>query len=68
VLSAQVDFMYQCPDFYMPGDEYGLAWDDPGIGIEWPEMDYVLSDKDRHFKSLRDSDEHLPCYTGTRLA
>ena len=25
-------------DFYHPGDEGGLAWNDPAIGVEWPEL------------------------------
>jgi dTDP-4-dehydrorhamnose 3,5-epimerase len=34
VLSDTVDFFYKCSDFYTPGDEYGIRWDDPDIGIE----------------------------------
>ena len=29
---------YKVTDFYHPGDEGGLAWNDPDIGIEWPEL------------------------------
>ena len=29
---------YKCTDFYHPGDEGGLAWNDPEIGIEWPKL------------------------------
>ena len=32
------EFCYKCTDFYHPGDEGGLAWNDPEIGIEWPEL------------------------------
>ncbi len=38
VLSDEAEFCYKCTDFYHPGDEGGLAWNDPGIGIEWPEL------------------------------
>lgn len=38
VLSDEAEFCYKCTDFYHPGDEGGLAWNDPGIGIEWPEI------------------------------
>lgn len=62
VLSKQADFLYKCTDLYAPGDEYGIAWDDPGIGIEWPELDYVLSGKDLHNPGLRDSEAQLPAY------
>ncbi len=38
VLSDLAEFCYKCTDFYHPGDEGGLAWNDPTIGIEWPEL------------------------------
>jgi len=30
------EFCYKCIDFYHPGDEGDLAWNDPEIDIEWP--------------------------------
>ena len=38
VLSETAEFCYKCTDFYHPGDEGGLAWNDPAIGIEWPDL------------------------------
>lgn len=38
VLSNVAEFCYKCTDFYHPGDEGGLAWNDPEIGIVWPEL------------------------------
>lgn len=38
VLSDIAEFCYKVTDFYRPGDEGGLAWNDPEIGIEWPEL------------------------------
>ena len=38
VLSDLAEFCYKCTDFYHPGDEGGLAWNDPQIGIEWPQV------------------------------
>lgn len=38
VLSDTAEFCYKCTDFYRPGDEGGLAWNDPAIGIQWPEV------------------------------
>lgn len=35
VLSDIAEFCYKCTDFYHPGDEGGLAWNDPDIGIDW---------------------------------
>ena len=38
VLSDVAEFCYKVTDFYHPGDESGLAWNDPEIGIQWPEL------------------------------
>lgn len=38
VLSDIAEFCYKCTDFYHPGDEGGLAWNDPEIGIRWPQL------------------------------
>ena len=38
VLTDTAEFCYKCDDFYHANDEGGLAWNDPEIGIEWPEV------------------------------
>ena len=38
VLSDFAEFCYKCTDFYRPDDEGGLAWNDPKIGITWPQL------------------------------
>lgn len=38
VLSDYAEFCYKVTDFYHPGDEGGIAWNSPEIGIEWPEV------------------------------
>ena len=38
VLSDVAKFCYKVTDFYHPGDEGGLSWNDPEIGIEWPHV------------------------------
>lgn len=50
VLSDEAVFAYKCTDFYHPGDEGGLRWNDPEIGVEWPvtgDMEILLSEKDK---------------------
>ena len=56
VLSEEAEFCYKCDDVYRPGDEGGIMWDDPEVGIEWPALEgddafdpskLVLSDKDK---------------------
>lgn len=39
VLSDVAKFCYKVTDFYHPGDEGGLAWNDPEIGIHWPKLE-----------------------------
>lgn len=38
VLSDTAEFCYKCDDFYHANDEGGIAWNDPAIGIQWPEL------------------------------
>ena len=38
VLTDTAEFCYKCDDFYHANDEGGLAWNDPAIGIQWPEL------------------------------
>ncbi len=46
VLSDTAVVCYKCTDIYRPGDEGGVRWDDPSLGIAWPIDDPVLSEKD----------------------
>lgn len=58
VLSEEAEFAYKCTDFYHPGDEGGLLWSDPDIGIEWPAadgMELIISDKDKKWGGLKES-------------
>lgn len=58
VLSEEAEFCYKCTDFYHPGDEGGLAWNDPEIGVGWPleeGVDLIISEKDQKWKGLKDT-------------
>ena len=58
VLSDEAEFCYKCTDFYHPGDEGGLAWNDSEIGVEWPleeGVDLIISEKDQKWKGLKDT-------------
>lgn len=52
VLSEQADVLYKCTDYYDPGGESGLIWNDPEVGIEWPLAEARLSEKDRALPTL----------------
>ncbi|WP_455209240.1 dTDP-4-dehydrorhamnose 3,5-epimerase [Kaarinaea lacus] len=66
VLSDMVDFVYKCTDYYHPEDEKGVLWNDPAIGVEWQIDQPLLSEKDRHNKTLAElqADNELPLYEG----
>lgn len=40
---------YQVSEFYTPGAEQGIRWNDPTFGIEWPAEVTVMSDKDKNW-------------------
>lgn len=46
VLSDSAEFLYKTTNFYNPGSDKGVAWNDPDIGISWPINNPLLSDKD----------------------
>ena len=61
VLSETAEFCYKCDDIYHPGDEGGIMWNDPELGIEWPAflgektldpVKVILSDKDKIHPAL----------------
>jgi dTDP-4-dehydrorhamnose 3,5-epimerase len=57
VLSDEADFVYKCTDYYTPGDEYAIRWDDPDLAIDWP-LDSItlnLSEKDTRAPFLKDA-------------
>ncbi|HCM4285077.1 dTDP-4-dehydrorhamnose 3,5-epimerase [Klebsiella quasipneumoniae] len=54
VLSDIADFEYKCTDYYNPGFEGCLIWNDPDVGIKWPELTPLLSEKDQCGKRLKE--------------
>jgi dTDP-4-dehydrorhamnose 3,5-epimerase len=60
VLSPVAEVEYKCTDFYDPGGEVGVAWNDPAIAIAWPVKDPFLSDRDRANPTLALQMDQLP--------
>jgi dTDP-4-dehydrorhamnose 3,5-epimerase len=65
VLSETADVEYSCTDYYDPGGEAGLPWNDPTIGIAWPIVDPLLSAKDNGYQPLATHDHDLPMLDAT---
>ena len=66
VLSETAEFCYKVTDFWHPGDEGGLRWNDPDIGIKWPGVymdterfsdgkELNINDRDRSFPGLKEA-------------
>jgi dTDP-4-dehydrorhamnose 3,5-epimerase len=60
VLSEVADVCYRLDAYYDPGAERGIAWDDPDLGIAWPEGEPTLSPRDRANPRLREIADQLP--------
>jgi dTDP-4-dehydrorhamnose 3,5-epimerase len=66
VTSAMAIVLYKCTDYYNPGDEYGILWNDPNLGIDWPVAEASLSDKDETYPPLQEvPPAHLPKITAS---
>ncbi len=48
VLSESADFLYKTTDYYSPEHERAIAWNDPALGVQWPDCGIapLLSAKD----------------------
>jgi dTDP-4-dehydrorhamnose 3,5-epimerase len=61
VTSETAVFSYKCTDFYNPGSEGGIIWNDPDINIDWLMEEPILSSKDADYPRLKDiRPEKLP--------
>ena len=53
VLSDTAHFQYKCTDYYTPGDEGCIRWNDPDLAVDWPLKAPLLSDKDAAAPTLQ---------------
>jgi dTDP-4-dehydrorhamnose 3,5-epimerase len=60
VTSDVADVTYKVSSYYDPSTEGGVAFDDPGIGVEWPVDDPIVSERDRTNPRLEEIAAELP--------
>jgi dTDP-4-dehydrorhamnose 3,5-epimerase len=53
-LTDETEITYQVSQFYTPGSEKGIRFDDPAFDIEWPLEVTKISDKDRTWTDFVD--------------
>ena len=60
VLSELADVCYQVSSLYDPATEAGIAWDDPGVGVDWQVAEPLLSERDKTAPRLAEIADELP--------
>jgi dTDP-4-dehydrorhamnose 3,5-epimerase len=60
VTSDVADVVYKLSSYYDPQAERGIAYDDPDVGIAWPDLDLKVSERDATAPRLRDVADELP--------
>jgi dTDP-4-dehydrorhamnose 3,5-epimerase len=58
-LENDTEVLYKATEVYSPAHERGIAWNDPDIGIAWPDLgiSYIVSEKDQALPRLKDLKE-----------
>ncbi len=56
---TRTETSYQVGEFYAPGHEGGLRYDDPGLGLSWPLPVTEISDKDRDWPLLSEAEAEV---------
>ena len=60
VVSESADVIYKCSAYYDETIERGIRYDDPDVGIEWPEIELAPSKRDANAPLLREIEHELP--------
>jgi dTDP-4-dehydrorhamnose 3,5-epimerase len=60
VVSDVADVVYKCSGYYDEQLERGFVWDDPDVGIRWPDVDVEVSERDAGAPRLREIADELP--------
>lgn len=63
-LTKNCEVVYKVDNYYAPGSEDNLRWNDPDLGIDWPENNPILSEKDFKAKSFK---KFIEKYKGLKI-
>lgn len=58
-LSEEADVLYKVTGYYSPENDRGLSWNDPAVGIEWPQTEVLLAPKDAKHPPLSQADNNF---------
>ena len=54
------DVLYKCSAYYDESIERGIKYDDPDVGIQWPNVELIPSERDASAPLLREVEDELP--------
>lgn len=54
VVSDEADYTYLTDDYWYPDSEYGIAWDDPDLKINWPITPPLVSERDENSQTIKE--------------
>ena len=60
VLSESADFVYKCTNYYDAATEAGIRFDDPDVGVRWPDVELSFSERDATAPRLAEVADTLP--------
>lgn len=58
-LQSDTEVQYKTTGYYSKEHDFGIRWNDPALGIEWPDENYIVSDKDSKAPFLADLQEKV---------
>ncbi len=60
-LQPETQVLYKVTGTYAPDHEFGIRWNDPALGIDWPvdKNEAIVSEKDRHYPNFADLGNHF---------
>jgi len=60
VVSDSADVLYKCSAYYDGSIERGIKYDDPDVGIRWPDIELIPSERDANAPLLCEVKDELP--------